>query len=211
MTRFAMSGVVAFLLAAALVAPPGRARGLSPRPRTRTYFIAADGVTWDYVPGGARRDRRHALRRYGVLREGTPRAVSTVYKKVLYREYTDSTFRTLKPRPPEWAAPRLSRATDSRGRRRHHSRRVPEQRASAIQRASARRVLQEELRGRAVQRRHTGGDKADDGVPPGRTYTMSGRCRTARVPVRWTAAPSCGCITRTWTRSATSTRACSVR
>ena len=28
--------------------------------------------------------------------------MSTVYRKVLYREYTDSTFRTLKPRPPEW-------------------------------------------------------------------------------------------------------------
>jgi FtsP/CotA-like multicopper oxidase with cupredoxin domain len=28
--------------------------------------------------------------------------VSTVYQKVLYREYTDSTFGTLKPRPPEW-------------------------------------------------------------------------------------------------------------
>jgi len=29
--------------------------------------------------------------------------VSTVYRKVLYREYTDSTFTTLKPVPPEWA------------------------------------------------------------------------------------------------------------
>ena len=28
--------------------------------------------------------------------------MSSVYKKVLYREYTDSTFRTLKPRAPEW-------------------------------------------------------------------------------------------------------------
>jgi len=25
-----------------------------------------------------------------------------VYKKALYREYTDSTFSELKPRPPEW-------------------------------------------------------------------------------------------------------------
>jgi len=28
--------------------------------------------------------------------------VRTAYKKVLYQEYTDSTFRTLKPRAPEW-------------------------------------------------------------------------------------------------------------
>ena len=28
------------------------AQNAIPRPRTRTYFIAADPVTWDYLPGG---------------------------------------------------------------------------------------------------------------------------------------------------------------
>jgi hephaestin len=31
-----------------------------------------------------------------------PRTLSTVYHKALYREYTDSTFRSVKARPPEW-------------------------------------------------------------------------------------------------------------
>src|SRR6185437_15918727 len=52
------------------------ARSTPPAARTRTYYIAADPVTWNYVPNG--RDEI----------EGKP--------------YADSTFHTLKPRPPEW-------------------------------------------------------------------------------------------------------------
>ena len=66
----------------------------------RTYFIAADEVEWDYTP----------ISTDGV---GTPHAETgddesgagqqhRVYHKAIYREYTDATFRTLKPRPPQW-------------------------------------------------------------------------------------------------------------
>ncbi len=34
--------------------------------------------------------------------ERTPTSIGSVYQKALYREYTDSTFTHLKPRPPEW-------------------------------------------------------------------------------------------------------------
>jgi hypothetical protein len=71
--------------------------------RTRVYYIAADEVPWDYDPGG--RDEI-AGRPYGdsaFFARAKPWPVSTVYRKVLYRAYTDSTFRTLQPRPPEWA------------------------------------------------------------------------------------------------------------
>jgi hephaestin len=76
--------------------------GGSPGARTRTYYIAADEVDWDYVPGGRDgiADRPYAESAF--VKNGPPRVVSTVYKKVLYREYTDSTFQTLKPRAPEW-------------------------------------------------------------------------------------------------------------
>ena len=70
--------------------------------RTRTYYIAADQVDWDYVPGG--RDGIYG-RPYidtAFFAKAAPHPVSTIYHKVLYREYTDGTFRTLKPRPPEW-------------------------------------------------------------------------------------------------------------
>ena len=103
MTRFASARVVAFLLVAALVAPPVRTQSSPPRPRTRTYFIAADEVTWDYVPGGRDEITGTPYADTAFFGKGPPRAMSTVYKKVLYREYTDSSFATLKPRPPEWA------------------------------------------------------------------------------------------------------------
>jgi FtsP/CotA-like multicopper oxidase with cupredoxin domain len=71
--------------------------------RTRTYYIAADEVDWDYVPGGRDAIADRAFAESAFVRNGPPRVVSTTYKKVLYREYSDSTFQTLQPRPPEWA------------------------------------------------------------------------------------------------------------
>lgn len=70
--------------------------------RTRTYYIAADEVTWDYVPGARDGIAGRPYVDSAFFAQAKPRPVSTAYRKVLYREYTDSTFRTLKPRPPEW-------------------------------------------------------------------------------------------------------------
>lgn len=69
----------------------------------RTYYIAADEVDWDYAPQGRNLitgapfdDAANVFVRPG------PQRVGSVYRKALYREYTDGTFSTLKPRPPEW-------------------------------------------------------------------------------------------------------------
>ena len=69
--------------------------------QTRTYFIAADEVMWDYAPSGMDQIRgipidsaKMSLRRPGSL--------GRVYKKAIYREYTDASFTTLKSRPAEW-------------------------------------------------------------------------------------------------------------
>jgi FtsP/CotA-like multicopper oxidase with cupredoxin domain len=70
--------------------------------RTRTYFIAADNVTWDYVPGARDEIAGTPYVDTAFFGKAKPRPVSTLYRKVLYREYTDSTFRTLKPRPSAW-------------------------------------------------------------------------------------------------------------
>jgi FtsP/CotA-like multicopper oxidase with cupredoxin domain len=70
--------------------------------RTRTYFIAADSVTWDYVPGARDEITGTPYADTAFFGNAKPRPVSTMYRKVLYREYTDSTFRTLKPRPLAW-------------------------------------------------------------------------------------------------------------
>jgi FtsP/CotA-like multicopper oxidase with cupredoxin domain len=69
-------------------------------PTTRTYFIAADEVEWDYAPlghngitGGPFGDQENTFVANG------PDRIGSVYRKALYREYTDASFRTLKPRP----------------------------------------------------------------------------------------------------------------
>jgi len=89
-----------FLLALSSL-PVGGALG-PPAPRTRTYYIAADPVAWDYAPGGRDEIAGRPWADSAFFANASPRPVSSVYRKVLYREYTDSTFQTLKPRPPEW-------------------------------------------------------------------------------------------------------------
>ncbi len=70
--------------------------------RTRSYYIAADEVSWDYVPGAMDEIAGRPFADTGFFTKTSPRPVATTYLKALYREYADSTFRTLKPRPPEW-------------------------------------------------------------------------------------------------------------
>lgn len=87
------------LLAAAWLAMASGSDG----PTTRTYYIAADEVEWDYAPSG--RNMISGLP-FGeienVVVKNGPDRIGRVYLKALYREYTDSTFTQLKPRPREW-------------------------------------------------------------------------------------------------------------
>jgi hephaestin len=95
-------GLLPGLLLALASVPPVTARHPIVAPRTRTYYIAADEVPWDYVPGGRDEIAGRPYADSAFFANAKPRPVSTVYQKVLYREYTDSTFQTLKPRPPQW-------------------------------------------------------------------------------------------------------------
>jgi len=99
---------------------------------TRTYYITAEDVAWDYAPGGINQIKDVPFANYTralAAEEPTvpvmatriafdnvssttnpfsytdnPAAVQigTVYKKTLYFEYTDATFTTRKPVAPEW-------------------------------------------------------------------------------------------------------------
>ena len=62
----------------------------------RTYYIAADEVIWNYAPGGVDKISGKPLP------ELPPTLIGRSYKKAIYREYTDASFQTLKPRPAEW-------------------------------------------------------------------------------------------------------------
>jgi FtsP/CotA-like multicopper oxidase with cupredoxin domain len=67
---------------------------------TRTYYIAADQVRWDYAP-----DDRNDItgQPWGdpenVFVQNGPTRIGHVYWKSLYRAYTDATFTKLVPRP----------------------------------------------------------------------------------------------------------------
>jgi manganese oxidase len=70
--------------------------------KTRTYYVAADEVNWDYAPSG--RDEAMGMEFDAVgkaFTESGPHRIGRVYKKAIYREYTDATFSTLKIRAPE--------------------------------------------------------------------------------------------------------------
>ena len=69
--------------------------------KTRTYYVAADEVEWDYAPSG--RDEAMGMPFDAVARgftESGPHQIGRVNKKAIYREYTDATFSTLKKRAP---------------------------------------------------------------------------------------------------------------
>ena len=70
------------------------------KPMTRTYYIAADLVQWNYAPDGLNvaQGRPFTAQENTYVGKGAGRIGST-YTKALYREYTDATFATLKPRP----------------------------------------------------------------------------------------------------------------
>ena len=69
--------------------------------KTRTYYVAADEVQWDYAPSG--RDEAMGMPFDDIAKgftETGPHHIGRVNKKAMYREYTDATFSTLKPRAP---------------------------------------------------------------------------------------------------------------
>ncbi|HNP70422.1 MAG TPA: multicopper oxidase domain-containing protein [Kouleothrix sp.] len=71
--------------------------------QTRHYYIAADVVQWDYAPSGKNLITGQPFDdAANVFVQPGPNRVGRVYRKALYREYTDATFTTLKPVPPEW-------------------------------------------------------------------------------------------------------------
>jgi manganese oxidase len=76
--------------------------GASVAPAVRTYYIAADEIDWDYVPSGIDQmsgEPFDATQRLYTQR--SPHRIGAVYRKAVYREYTDASFTTLKRRPSD--------------------------------------------------------------------------------------------------------------
>ena len=137
-------------------------------PKVRTYYIAADEVDWDYAPGGVNKMMGMKFEGYSkIFTERGPHRIGTVYRKALYREYTDETFSQAQAASRPVGAHWTSRSHPARRSRRHHSRGLQEQRHPPLQHASARCVLRQGLRRRGIRRRNLRGGQG-------------GRCRRAR-------------------------------
>lgn len=71
-------------------------------PQTRTYYIAADEVDWNYAPSGQNQITGAPFdETAAVFTQPGPQRIGTTYVKSLYREYTDASFTSLKPRGAE--------------------------------------------------------------------------------------------------------------
>lgn len=70
--------------------------------KTHVYYVAADEVNWDYAPTGRDEAMGH---QFDALQKGFtesgPHQIGRVYKKAIYREYSDDTFTVLKQRTAE--------------------------------------------------------------------------------------------------------------
>jgi hephaestin len=75
----------------------------TPSPTTHHYYVAADPVDWDYAPSGQNliSGAEFSPLEQNWVGQG-PDRIGRVYRKALYRAYTDSTFSELKARPAEW-------------------------------------------------------------------------------------------------------------
>ena len=71
--------------------------------QTRTYYIAADEVKWDFAPTGINQITGKPFDDVAnVYMENGKDRIGKVSLKTIYREYTDATFTTLKPIPDKW-------------------------------------------------------------------------------------------------------------
>jgi hephaestin len=139
--------------------------------RTREYFIAADEVAWDYAPTGINQITGEPFdEQANVFVEQGPDRIGKVYVKALYREYTDGRFRRLKARPPRWEhlgflGP-VVRAVVGDTIVFHFKNNTT--RPLSVHPHGV--FYAKNAEGAPYNDGTSGGDKADDAVPPGRTF-----------------------------------------
>jgi hypothetical protein len=176
--------------------------------RTRTYYISADVVNWDYAPLGTNEITGAPFDDVAdtYVKSG-PGRIGSKYEKCLYRGYTDAGF-----------SHRVKRPVDER----YLGLLGPVIRAEVGDTVKV--VFRNTCPFPASVHPHGvfyaknsegapyndgthGAKKADDAVPTGGTTHTCGRFRRAPGRGPATAAPSCGCTTRTPTRCPTRTPA----
>ncbi|KAG2501398.1 hypothetical protein HYH03_001185 [Edaphochlamys debaryana] len=72
-----------------------------PSGRTRTYFVQAEPIDWDYAPQGYVNCTHTDLAAAAAARlSHGPNTIGSRYRKAVYREYTDASFTTRAQAPP---------------------------------------------------------------------------------------------------------------
>jgi hypothetical protein len=172
--------------------------------KVRTYYVAADEIEWNYAPSG--KDQMMGMPFEGLSKyyaEAGPHRLGRIVRKAIFREYTDNSFTTLKPRPPQWE---------------HLGILGPLFQAEVGDTIKV--VFKNNVRFPVSMHPHgVFYDKASEGapyndgnpqsqniaIPPGGTKTYLGKFPNARGLPLASPARRCGCITRTLTNMATST------
>ncbi len=173
MFRFVVAALIAVVItfAAEGIAQPS---GTSAESRVRTYYIAADEVEWDYAPGGVNKMMGMKFDGYSkVFVERGPHRIGSVYRKALYREYTDETFTHLKPRSAEWESSgilgpilRAEVGDTIRVVFRNNATRPYSMHPHGV-------FYKKDSEGALYEDGTSGSDKADDAVPPGKTHVYT--------------------------------------
>lgn len=151
--------------------------------KVRAYCIAADTVDWDYAPSGMNliTGKPFAGDDLIWINPG-PTTFGSKFRKALYREYTDDTFKQLKPRPPEWehlgALGPLIRAEVG-----DTIRVVFKNNTDFPASVHPHGVFYEkDSEGSPYQDNTSGTDKDDDAVPPGGTHVYTWQVRERTGP-----------------------------
>lgn len=148
--------------------------------KTRTYYIAAEIVEWDYAPQGKNAITGEPFgEAENVFVKSGDGLVGSKYKKALYVEYTDDTFTTKKERTDEWKhlgfmGPAIRAEVGDTIKV------VFKNKADRDYSVHPHGVFYEkDSEGAGYEDGTSGSDKADDYVKPGATHTY-----TWRVPER---------------------------
>ena len=158
--------------AAALVCCSSPVRAQSADRKTRVYYVAADELDWNYAPSGRNEAMGMAFDEFEKgYAEPSAHHIGRIYKKAVYREYTDGTFKTLKTRGSDEAylgilGPILRAEVGDTIRV------VFKNQATKPYSMHPHGVLYEkDSEGADYNDKTSGGDKGDGAVPPGGTHT----------------------------------------
>jgi FtsP/CotA-like multicopper oxidase with cupredoxin domain len=172
MLQLVLAAIIASGSSASAVGPSAAATAAPPR--TRVYYIAADELIWDYTPSGMNQitgKNFDELQSY--FTKPGPTWIGSKSKKALYREYTDASFATLKPRTGDDAylgflgpVIRAEVGDTIKIVFRNNATRSYSMHPHGV-------FYDKDSEGAGYNDGTVGGDKRDDGVAPGATHTYT--------------------------------------